>query len=115
MLVEHTQEQKGKSLKVKMAIEYIREHYAKDISVVEIAAHLDIRSTYLSTLFKKETGKTLSEYMENIRIEKAKELLKDGHLRINEVAQMLGYNNPNYFASVFNKVVGIYPSEYRRK
>lgn len=114
VLFEHTQEQKGKSLKVKMAIEYIREHYAEDISVVEIAAHLDIRSTYLSTLFKRETGKTLSEFMENIRMEKAKELLKDGHLRINEVAQMLGYNNPNYFASVFNKVVGIYPSEYRR-
>ncbi|WP_127584905.1 response regulator [Paenibacillus koleovorans] len=115
VLFAHTQEQKGKSLKVKMAIEYIREHYAEAISVVEIAAYLDIRSTYLSTLFKKETGTTLSEYIESIRMERAKELLKDGHLRINEIAEMLGYNNANYFASVFNKVVGTYPSEYRRK
>jgi two-component system response regulator YesN len=104
----------GKSKKIRSAMEYIKEHFSEDLSVVRIAEHLEMRSTYLSTLFKKETGQVLSEYIEAIRMEKAKELLQDDRLKMNDVAQSVGYNNANYFTSVFKKATGVYPSEYRR-
>ncbi|MFB9273787.1 response regulator [Cohnella cellulosilytica] len=106
--------QKGISRKIRAAIEYIREHYGEDLSVVAIADRLEMGSTYLSTLFKKETGQALSEFIEAYRMEKAKELLKDDRLKMSEVAGSVGYRNANYFATVFKRSTGLYPSEYRR-
>jgi len=115
LLFKQIEELKGKSKKIRIVMEYIKCHYNEDISVVLIAEHLGMRSTYLSTLFKKETGKTLGEYIESVRIEKARELLKNDLLKLTEVSSLVGYNNANYFTTVFKKVTGMYPSDYRRK
>jgi two-component system, response regulator YesN len=108
-------ELRGKSKKIRMAMEFVKKHYMEDISVVTIAEKIELRSTYLSTLFKKETGITLGEYIEFVRIEKAKELLKNQYLKLTEISSAVGYNNANYFSTVFKKVTGIFPSDYRRK
>lgn len=107
-------EQQGKSKKIRAAMAHIKDHYGDDLSVSSIADRLELRSTYLSTLFKKETGKTIGEFIEAVRMEKARELLRDDRLKINEVARAVGYHNPNYFTAVFKKATGSYPSDYKR-
>lgn len=57
----------------------------------------------------------MNEYIEYVRIEKAKELLENEDMKLNEIAKRVGYNNPNYFTTVFRKATGMYPSEYRKK
>ena len=113
-LFKETQELKGKSKKIRLVLMYIREHFSEDLSVAILADRLGMSPAYLSTLFKKETGLTLSDYIENIRMEKAKVLLQNDNLKMQEVAQSVGYRNANYFTTVFKKTFGMYPSEYRR-
>jgi len=113
-LFDQMQEQKGKSKKVRSALTYIREHFGEDLSVAILADRLGMSPAYLSTLFKKETGLTLSDYIENTRMEKAKVLLQNDQLKMQEVAQSVGYRNANYFTTVFKKTFGMYPSDYRR-
>lgn len=107
-------ELKGKSKKIRLAMEYIKQHYYEELSITTIADEVGMGSTYLCTLFKKETGMTVHEYIEAVKIENAKELLKDGNMKLSEVAERVGYTNPNYFSSVFRRVTGFYPSNFRR-
>ena len=69
--------------------------------------------TYLCLLFKQETNLTISEYRNRIRIERAKELLKDLHNKIYDISYAVGYENPSYFGLQFKKIVGVSPKEYR--
>lgn len=71
--------------------------------------------TYLSAMFKKLTGKTLSEYIIEVRIENSKEYLMDNQMKLFEVAKKVGYNDPIYYAKVFKRLVGCTPLEYREK
>lgn len=68
---------------------------------------------YISLLFKKETGETISEYTTRLRIETAKGLLKETDFKVLEIAEMVGYDNPHYFSRVFKKCSGMQPSKYR--
>ena len=70
--------------------------------------------SYLGNLFKRKTGMTISVYINNVRMESAKRMLRDGTLRINEVAQMIGLENTDYFTKRFKQYTGQTPSEYRR-
>lgn len=114
LLSEYYMQQKGKSKKIRAAMDYIGLNFSQGISVALIAEHVNMGQTYLCTQFKKETGRTLNEYIEEVRIEKAKEFLKDDSLKMEEVAKRVGYGNANYFASVFRKATGVYPSDFRR-
>ena len=97
-------------------IRYIRENYAdKDLSINTIANRAFLSPTYLCSFFKKTTGKTLNEFITEVRIEKAKELLKDGRLKLYDVASRIGFVDTNYFSTLFKKFTGITPSEYREK
>lgn len=103
-----------KSKYVLQAMDYIGVHYAEpNISVGEIADHLEISEGHLSHVFKKETGDTLLHYLTRYRIHKAMELLKDCRLRVYEVAEQVGYRDITYFSATFKKMVGISPSEYQ--
>ena len=70
-------------------------------------------SSYVCTLFKNETGKTLNQYLTEFRMEKAKSLLKDSRYKINDISSKVGYSDGNYFGKTFKKFVGLSPSEYR--
>lgn len=98
---------------LKMAIEFIEQNYQKDLSLEEVSSFVQISPFYLSKIFKKETGENFIDYLTGIRIRKAKELLTNPVLTIKDICYQVGYKDPNYFARVFKKIVGITPTEYQ--
>ncbi len=94
----------------------MRTNYAdKDLSVKSLAESVYLTPTYLSGLFKKRTGKTIGQYLTELRIEYSMQLLMDKQLKLYHIAEMVGYEDPNYFAKIFKRHVGMTPSEYREK
>lgn len=94
---------------------YIQENLYCDISQEEIADRLFICPSYLSRLFKKQTGENFTQYVTRIKIEKAIELLKDPKYKTYQVSEVLGYKTPRYFSRLFRMQTGMNPSEYRGK
>lgn len=94
-------------------ISYINENYNKDISIKSLAESVFLTPTYLCHLFKDETEKTINQYVTEVRIDKAKELLRNSNYMVYEIASKVGYSNSNYFARVFRKFTGESPSDYR--
>jgi len=96
------------------ACQFIEQHYADpDMSLNLAAAHVFVSPTYLSILFKKKLGVTFIDYLINLRLEKAKALLRDTAKRTYEVAAETGYGDPQYFSVCFKKYTGLTPTEYR--
>lgn len=93
---------------------YIEENYMKNITLEDLGSYLGFNPSYFSSLFKKETGSTFLEYLSKVRIEKAKELLKEPGLRIQDVCLMVGYNDVKYFTKLFIKHTGLKPKEFRK-
>lgn len=100
---------------IEAAVEYIQANYAKDLSMTMVANHISLNYSYFSYLFKEQTGLSFVEYLKQLRIEKAKELLRNSDYKIYEVAQKVGYYNPKHFSRVFREIIGITPVEYRNK
>lgn len=96
-------------------VKYLNEHIDEDIGHDVIAAKYRIHPGYLSRLFKQEMGETLSEYLLRIKIERAAELLKDGHYKVGEIAVMVGYSASSYFSVMFKKFTGYSPREYSQR
>ena len=92
---------------------YMREHYKEDINISTVAEQLQISEGYLSRVFKKETDYTFTTYLSYYRMKVAMELLKEGNLKVYEVADAAGYSDTAYFSAQFKKIVGIAPSEYQ--
>ena len=91
---------------------YIREHLTEDFSVDQMAQDLFLSRSYLSTKFKKETGMTLSQYIQEQKIEKAKSLLKTTDRSILEIATYLGFCDAKYFGARFKKFYKVPPTRY---
>ncbi len=104
---------KNYSLLVRKALVQIDADLTADLSLKAQAAQLGVNASYLSTLFKKETGKTLTEYVNGKRIEQAIFLLNSTNLQIQTIAGYCGIPDVNYFAKMFKKAVGKTPKEYR--
>lgn len=94
------------------ALAYIREHYGEELSVSSVSDALNVSSSHLMHLFKKELATTFNTMLVSTRIEEAKKLLKSGEYRVSEVADKVGYNDTRYFTSVFKKVTGRTPVSY---
>ena len=92
---------------------FIEENYNKDISLDDVSRIVDISPYYFSKLFKEETGENFIEYLTNLRIEKAKDLLMHSGMNIKNICADTGYSDPNYFSRIFKKQVGVTPTEYR--
>lgn len=105
-------EEKSKSI-IEMAEEYIKNNFHKDISLDEISRTVNISPYYFSKIFKEGTGKNFIEYLTNIRMERAKELLSTTESSMKEICSMCGYSDPNYFSRSFKKNVGVTPTEYK--
>lgn len=93
--------------------EYLKKNYQYEINLQEIADSFYLSREYISRRFKQEFNETITDYLTRIRVEKAKELLKNQHLKIYEIAYQVGYQNEKYFSKVFKKLVGCTPNEYR--
>ncbi|WP_163195338.1 response regulator [Clostridium thermarum] len=101
---------------VKEAKEYIESHYMEsDLGINDLCSFLHISPTYFSSIFKKETKMTFVNYLTQVRMNAAKELLKTTNLKAFEIAEKVGYSEPNYFSYSFKKNFGISPSEFRSK
>ena len=98
---------KAKNKYVEQAIKYICEHYKEDINISTVAEQLQISEGYLSRVFKKETDYTFTTYLSHYRMKVAMELLKEGKLKVYEVADSVGYSDTAYFSAQFKKVVGM--------
>ena len=83
------------------------------MSLEEIAASTYLSKTYLSSLFKKETGYSISEYINIVRIERSKSLLLEENISIIDIANLCGFEDQSYFTKVFKHIVGITPKKYR--
>ena len=98
---------------VETAKEYLKQNYAKDISLDDVSRIVNISPYYFSKLFKEDTGETFIEYLTAIRIGKAKELLDASEYSMKEICAMVGYSDPNYFSRTFKKNVGVTPTDYK--
>ncbi|NOU84570.1 response regulator [Paenibacillus sp. LMG 31460] len=98
---------------VNKAKDYIQAHYNKQITLEAICSHISISKNYFSSLFKKETGMNVWDYLTIVRIEYAKKLLANTTLKNYEIAEQIGYENPSYFTKMFKKLTGALPQEYR--
>jgi two-component system, response regulator YesN len=92
---------------------YLDQHYASEISLTTLSTLFHINSAHLSETFKNHVGQNFSDYLVNLRMEKAKVLLKDKQLKIIDVANLVGFSNSGYFSTVFKKYFGQTPVEFR--
>jgi AraC-like DNA-binding protein/ligand-binding sensor protein len=98
---------------VTSAKQFIQSHVKHPVTLTQVAQHVHLNPFYLCKLFKKATGMTLTEYVARLRVEKAKTLLGDPSLRINEVVYAAGFGSIPRFNSVFKRYVGMPPTQYR--
>ncbi|NBD24230.1 response regulator transcription factor [Paenibacillus glycinis] len=92
---------------------YLDAHYFEDISLIDVATRYHMDASHLSKQFKAVTGENFIEYVTRKRMEKACALLRSSALKINDISELVGYENQRYFSQVFKKFTGRTPSEYR--
>lgn len=106
---------KNLSIHLRNAIEHIKSYYMKDLTIKDVTKELNISESYLTKLFKQEINITFIEYLTQVRIRKAIELMKENNLPIYRIAEEVGYKDYRYFSMVFKKVIGISPKKYQNK
>jgi YesN/AraC family two-component response regulator len=99
---------------IQNVIRLIMEQYNMPIKVADLAGKVGYSENYLSILFKKETGKTITDYITNLRMKTARELLKNPAYKIFEISEQIGYADPNHFSRSFKQIEGMYPTEFRK-
>ena len=100
---------------VELAQQYVRDHYREKISLGQVAEALNISQGHLSSTFKKQTGQTFTDYVNGVKVEKAKELIAAHQYMMYEISDMLGFDTQYYFSTVFKKVAGCTPKEYEQE
>ena len=111
--IKRLDEKERASCAIDRICRYVNEHLGEDLSLVKLAEISYFNPTYLSRFFKQERGINLSEYIDECRIRRAMELLKDGELKVREVAAAVGYEAAHSFTRFFKKATGMTPQEYR--
>jgi AraC-like DNA-binding protein len=101
------------SLHVKTALDYIDARYNEPITLTQISKYLKLTKCYFCTLLKKDTGKTFSQILNEIRIAKSKLLLVEGNLSILDIAYLVGFNNQSYYNKTFKYLTNMTPLEFR--
>lgn len=99
---------------IRMA-KYALEHYKEEVSLKTLAQYFKGNAAYMGQNFKKDTGRSFSDYLKEIRIKKAKELLTNGDYSAKEIGMLVGFQNDTYFSASFKKETGLTPAEYRKE
>ena len=99
--------------RVRQAIRYITDNYAKNITISEVAENVSLNPVYFGALFKKETNTTFRDYLNTIRLNQAEDMLRTGKWNVTEVAQDCGFTDMFYFSRLFKKYKGVPPSTLR--
>lgn len=95
------------------AIQFLRENYDREIGLNDLATELNVAPAYMSRVFNREVGVRIPTYLARVRMEKARQLLKDTDLKISEIARQVGIENIQYFNVLFKKDASVSPQEYR--
>lgn len=109
--LQHSQQSNPYVTKIK---DYLQQHYTEKITVKLVADQIRLNEVYCGALFSKETGETILNYTNQLRITKAAELLKYSTDSITDIAEEVGFEELYYFSRVFKKIIGVSPKEYRR-
>lgn len=97
-------------------IAYLQAHYPQEnLCLTSVSLHFGLNERYLSAFFKEQTGRAFAGYVQQLRIERARELLEEGSLSIAQVARQVGYNNPNTFRNAYKRCMGYTPSSSKRE
>jgi len=99
---------------IENAKEFIKNNYSSNISLEDVSGAINLSPYYFSRVFKEEVGVNFVDYITNVRIEKAKELIDSQRYSMKEICSMVGYSDPNYFSRAFKKNVGVTPTEYKK-
>jgi two-component system, response regulator YesN len=110
--INNKHDQKNAPL-VKNIKDIINKKYMENLSVAKISEEVYLTPNYISLIFKQETGETITEYITKVRIDVAQTLLKTTNLKVFEIAELVGYDQPHYFSTVFKKYTGMHANKYR--
>ena len=100
---------------VRLAMRNIQESYAQPLSLEQVAAEVHLTPEYFSRIFKEEVGVTFVNYLTDVRLRHSVQMLETTALRVQDVAQAVGYSNVSYFSTIFKKKYGMSPYEYRHR
>ena len=100
---------------IQSTVDFIENNYMNEITVEDMALHLNLNRSYFSKIFKSSTHKSPQEFLIQYRINKACELLRNTHTSITQIAHLIGYNNPFHFTRAFKNIMGIAPMEWRKR
>ncbi len=96
--------------------EYLKSHYTREILISDLAGTFNLNPTYMSRIFKQQTGRTPTRYLTELRINKAKKILSENpELEIKEISSRIGFQDQGYFSRLFKKETGISPIDYKKK
>jgi len=109
----YTSKALGYSRSIVLCLHYIFNHIYQNLSLEQLAEKSELHPNYLSKLFKKEVGKSVSQYIREQRIEEAKKLLHLSTYTISEIGTLLNFHDQSYFTTTFKKIVGMTPKQYR--
>ncbi len=112
--IDNPEKEHGALQTIDIIKKFIEENYMYDILLEDIAKYVNLSSYYTSKLFKTKTGQGLSDYIIQVRINKAIELMKSKKYKIYEISEMCGYTSRKYFSHAFKQYTGCTPSEYQR-
>ena len=110
---QNVEQEKRSIVSVQRVQQYIQDHPGKDLSLSSLADMVYLNPKYLSRLFKQTTGMYLSDYISEVKLSKAKELLKLNNMKIHEIAEFIGYSSAPYFTRFFKRATNMTPQEYR--
>lgn len=106
-------QEKESNVIILRAKQFINKHFCENISLEVVSEHLSLSPSYFSSLFSRATGESFIDYVTNLRIDLAKELIKSAKYKVYEISEMVGYDNPHYFSRIFKKVVGVSPLDFK--
>ncbi|MBD5459744.1 MAG: helix-turn-helix domain-containing protein [Lachnospiraceae bacterium] len=105
----------GHTAAINKCLQYLDVNYSRQISLESAAQQIGLTPAYLSRIFKKETGCSFNQYLNRIRITKARDLLRYSRMSLSDIAMHTGYNDQSYFTKVFQRITGMSPGNYRKK
>ena len=101
--------------KILLAAQYIKKHYNENLAINSLAELYNMSPNYFSSVFKKELNQSAVNYITEVRMEKAREYLKDTDLSVIEIAERVGYEDSQYFFRVFKRTAGVTPLQFRQQ
>ena len=98
----------------KTVIRFLKSKVYEEVSIADICEQLSYNKSYIFKLFKKETGATIMQYFTQLKIEKAKQLLREGNMNVTQISDALAFDTPNYFTKTFKRITSLTPMQYKK-